>query len=148
MAVVTISQAAKDWRTSRTRLYALNKSGRLSFTTRPDGSPGIDTAELARVLGEPETGQELSPRQTPADAVLSAQVESLTAQLEETRRERDNALAQQDRLLGIVEAQTRLLAGPTTDVGKAQTGSAGVIVAGVAVVVLSLAGFLLAAWMD
>src|SRR5512143_2302085 len=52
MAVITISEAARTWRIARSTLQRALQEGRLSATVRADGSKGIDTAELLRVLGE------------------------------------------------------------------------------------------------
>ena len=52
MAVISISEAARTWRIARSTLQRALQEGRLSATTRADGSKGIDTAELLRVFGE------------------------------------------------------------------------------------------------
>jgi len=50
MAIINMSQAAKAAKVGRTTLYRHAKKGTLSITTLPDGSPGVDTAELFRVF--------------------------------------------------------------------------------------------------
>ena len=54
MTMLGISAAHRQWGISRSYLYALRDKGKLSFSTFPDGRPGIDSAELLRVLGEPK----------------------------------------------------------------------------------------------
>lgn len=51
MAVVSVSEASRLSRRSRASLYRAFKSGELSKTELPDGSPGVDTSELMRVYG-------------------------------------------------------------------------------------------------
>lgn len=51
MAVVSVSEAARLVKKSRTSLYSAFKSGQLSKTVMPDGSPGVDTSELLRMYG-------------------------------------------------------------------------------------------------
>ena len=51
MAVVSVSEAARLVKKSRTSLYSAFKSGQLSKTVMPDGSPGVDTSELLRKYG-------------------------------------------------------------------------------------------------
>lgn len=127
MPLLTISQASRDWKTSRSRLYQLRAGGKLSFTAFPDGRPALDTAELTRVLGEPTDRQNRNQsidRDTVAQqdaayeqalkGALLEQVKTLQAQLETLQRERDAATQDKDRLLGILENQTRLLQGPPT----------------------------------
>ena len=125
MALLTIIQASRDWHTSRSRLYQLRERGRISFTTFPDGRPAIDTAELTRVLGEPADRQnkpavDQTDTVTQLDAnyeqalktVLLEQVKTLQVQVETLQRERDGAIEDKSRLLGILENQTKLLQGP------------------------------------
>lgn len=129
MALLTISQASKDWHTSRSRLYQLNKAGKLSFTKFPDGKPAVDTAELTRAIGEPKNRRDkVAPEDHDTIAQLDAeferavkddmmgQIRALQAQNEALQRERDGAIEDKARLLGILENQTRLLQGPTTPV--------------------------------
>lgn len=131
MPLLTISQASRDWNTSRSRLYQLRASGKLSFTAFPDGRPALDTAELARVLGEPTDRQNRNqPVSTDSAAQLDAeyeqalkvalleQLKTLQAQNESLQRERDAAMQDKDRLLGILENQTRLLQGPATGLDR------------------------------
>ena len=96
MAVISISEAARTWRIARSTLQRAIQEGRLSTTTRADGSKGIDTAELIRVFGEApvalqERGSSEVERATPsaADSIiatLQTQVKLLQAQLQETRQ--------------------------------------------------------------
>lgn len=51
MAVVSVSEAARLVKKSRTSLYSAFKSGQLSKTVMPDGAPGVDTSELLRMYG-------------------------------------------------------------------------------------------------
>jgi len=51
MAQVSISEAARLSRRSRTTLYRYKDEGKLSFSVDSQGNPVIDTAELIRVFG-------------------------------------------------------------------------------------------------
>lgn len=51
MAIVSISEASRLSGRSRAALYRSFKSGELSKSALPDGSPGVDTSELMRVYG-------------------------------------------------------------------------------------------------
>ena len=48
MALINMSEAAKLAGIGRTTLYRYVKNGRISVTKDKDGSPAVDTAELAR----------------------------------------------------------------------------------------------------
>lgn len=50
MAILSMSEAARRAGIGRTTLWRKAKSGALSTTTFPDGSPGVDTSELFRVF--------------------------------------------------------------------------------------------------
>lgn len=106
MAILSVSEASRQWRVGRTNLYRAVKSGRLNLSARPDGSRGIDTSELVRVFGEPSnrttanvpllsstnlTVTELDDREqerTPSPVVLlQNQVNQLSIQLEQANKQ-------------------------------------------------------------
>ncbi len=128
MAIISMSEASRRWVIGRTNLYRAVKKGRLNLSTRADGSRGIDTSELVRVFGEPSErttanmsglsgeqveGQEADDREHLRTLVqddreqartfspgrlLQAQVDQLTAQLEQSQQEKT-------RLLGMLETE-------------------------------------------
>lgn len=139
MALLSISQAAREWGTSRSRLYALKADGKLSFVEFPDGRPALDTSELVRVLGEPGSKQATPRQDTDGQGDQNGLREEnrlLSLQLEVTQRERDAALEDKDRLLGILENQTRLLQGPETTQDRGKAGGDRMLAAVIVVVIL------------
>ena len=108
---MTLSQAAEWAGKTRSTVFKAIKSGRLSARRTDDGQWMIDPAELARVYppgdkaniarnsaGERhDTGRETGETEAlkQVNALLQEQVRDLRAE--------------RDRLLGVVEAQTRLL---------------------------------------
>ena len=50
--IISISDASKQFRVSRTTLYRMRDAGQISFVKRVNGTTGIDTSELIRVFGE------------------------------------------------------------------------------------------------
>lgn len=146
MALLSISQAAREWKTSRSRLYALKADGKLSFSAFPDGRPALDTGELIRALGEPNGKPATPPQHTPGQpdqAGLAEQNRLLSVQLEVTERERDAALADKDRLMGILENQTRLLQGPETAQDRGKAGGYRMLAVLIVAVTLGAAAFLI-----
>jgi hypothetical protein len=116
--LLTLSEAARRWGKSRQTLYEHNKGGKLSFSAFPNGEPGIDYSEMLRAYGEPGS----APRRvrqdkvasavqtnTGVEAVLSARLDATLEMLEQTRQELAAARDREQRLLGILEQQTRLL---------------------------------------
>lgn len=122
MAILTLSEAARQWHLGRSSLYRAVKRGRLTLTTRPDGRRGVDTSELIRAFGEPAVSR--SPANRSADdhgseadrlvvRLLQSQIDQLAAQLAQTQIEKS-------RLLTLLEAEqasrrdleVRLLAPP------------------------------------
>jgi predicted site-specific integrase-resolvase len=61
--IVNMTQAATMAGIGRTTLYRKAKQGVLSTTTMPDGSPGVDTAELFRVFPVKQSGGTVSEEQ-------------------------------------------------------------------------------------
>ena len=116
-SILSISQAARLWKKSRPWLYTLKSRGELNFTSFPDGSPGISVQELLRVFGEAGAGQrQRTTTDTPPAAQDSAardgrqeQLRHALERLEDVQRERDAALEREQRLLALLEQQTRLL---------------------------------------
>ena len=117
MAIVSISEASRRWKMGRSHLYRAVKSGRLNLSARPDGSRGVDVSEMVRVFGEPsartsdlsadlsaDTDSPPEPNdreqaRTPSPVVLlQAQVNQLSAQLEQSQ-------AEKARLLSLLEAE-------------------------------------------
>ncbi len=116
--LLTLSEAARQWGKSRETLYTHNKAGKLSFSAFPNGSPGIDPAEMIRAYGEPGTAprrgrQDRAPSavqtRTGDEAVLSVRLDAALEMLSEARQELAAARDREQRLLGILEQQTRLL---------------------------------------
>lgn len=54
MALVSISEAARLTKRSRTTIYRYRDEGKISVTADYQGNPLIDTSELLRVFGEME----------------------------------------------------------------------------------------------
>ena len=131
--MLTLGQAAKVARTSKTTLSRAIKAGRLSAERREDGSYQIDPAELSRVFTvTPETGdgsetvvRHATPNRntslTPAtpdielltrQAALEAELDGLKAMVDELKQSRDQAQAQADKWQQQAERTTLALAAP------------------------------------
>ena len=132
MAILSVSEASRRWRLGRSNLYRAVKSGRLSLSTNPDGTKGIDTSELVRVFGEPSnrttanvppmSGDD-SPATEPDDReqprtpspvnLLQAQVNQLSAQLEQANEREARLLAMlENEQQARRDLETRLLPAP------------------------------------
>jgi predicted transcriptional regulator len=97
VALLSITEAAEQWGITRPTIYRYIKAGKLS--RRADKK--IDTAELLRVLGEPD----VKPSVKAADAeALQLQVEQLRQQVEQLQQERAKAEEREEWLKGQVEA--------------------------------------------
>lgn len=55
--IISISDASKQLKVSRAKLYRMKDSGQISFVQKNNGTTGIDTSELIRVFGENKNGQ-------------------------------------------------------------------------------------------
>lgn len=139
MAKISISEAARLTGKNRSTLHRHIKIGKLSKDFDSDGSPVLDTSELSRVYpsfkvpvaeGQPATVSQSNRKQQVAtphrtgDATVEIELLKLKLQhaeekmtIEESRRreaehrERE-AKEEINRLLGVVEKQTYLLAAP------------------------------------
>lgn len=121
-----ISEAARVTGKGRSTIHRYIKSGELSCGSNGNGIKFIDAAELIRVFGElknpdtsPETSRIEPEKQRGTSETVSGlrqKSETLEQQVKELRKDKedlkqDKELYRQEneRLLGIVEQQTRLL---------------------------------------
>ncbi|GAA1243967.1 hypothetical protein GCM10009578_100140 [Streptomyces rhizosphaericus] len=80
----TISQAAQLYGKARSTIHRAIDAGRLSCSVRGDGVRVIDLAELIRLWGEPpnsppQTQQNATPSEEPAQQVQQAMLDELRA---------------------------------------------------------------------
>ena len=120
--MLTLGEAARLTRTSKTTLTRAIKAGRLSATRRDDGVYSINPAELARVysvkVATPATGDatvamvhQATPERDGGDtAALHLEVEVLRAQLDMMRAHAAELRQQRDAWQNAAEASQRLLA--------------------------------------
>lgn len=131
MTTLSLGQAAKLARTSKTTLARAIKCGRLSAERRDDGSYRIDPAELSRVfeitVETPVTGratgdvvQHATPTRDPCEtavtpetvtrlAALDAEVAGLREMLRRADRQADDLRAERDQWRETAQAAQRLL---------------------------------------
>lgn len=115
MAIISINEAARKTGAARSTIQRAIKNGRLSLTTQPDGTKGIDTSELFRVFGD-------KPRDTPQDppalrdetaaAALKSELDMLRSQLDSMRRELDTSRGREHWYQERIEALERRLPPP------------------------------------
>lgn len=108
MTILNVVEAAKAVGVGKATVYRRLKDGTLTASKRPDGSKGVDTAELIRVFGElkpqlDENLMESSLRQSEITELLQRQIDSLEDQLQAS-------LEREARLLSLLEQ--RLLEAP------------------------------------
>lgn len=116
-ALIPLSQAAKRLGVSRPTVYRWAKEGKFSVTLGADGTKLVDLAELARVFPENVTKTQKQDAVRPApdtDGMLLVQavLEATRESLKITQEQLAEARQREERLLGIVESQTRLLGSP------------------------------------
>ena len=122
MAQLTVRQAAQHVGVTRSTMFRHVRIGRVSATTSTDGIMVIDTSELIRVYGEIQAPQAKATgapdRQAPDNgqanhgatvAILTAQLEMAKERISELKERAQLDQVERDRLLAIVERQSRLL---------------------------------------
>ena len=105
MTILSMTQAAQQAGISRSTLYRAIRAGRLSVASQPNGSRGIDTAELMRVFGplQAETGQVIQSGTSLDIAVMRERCTVLEREIEWLRAELADAKNEKTRLLGMLE---------------------------------------------
>lgn len=153
MSSFTLADAARIAGVSRPTIYRLVKEGKVSVTQDDRGVKRVDAAELKRVFPNAsfetgETGAPVRTRQTETapDRVLEVELRGARELLEVTRQALQAEREEKARLLGVVEAQTRMLEDRRTkpETPPAQTGMGGVgwFAAGILAAVLVVIVFL------
>ena len=135
MPAFTLADAARIAGVSRPTIYRLVKEGKVSVTQDERGVKRVDAAELKRVFPNAsfetgETGAPVRTRQTETapDRVLEVELRGARELLEVTRQALQAEREEKARLLGVVEAQTRMLEDRRTrqETPPAPTGSGAV----------------------
>lgn len=116
---LNITDAAEMADVSRGTIYNHIRKGKLSASIGEDGHKYVDVSELERAYGTLNTVDVQSDVQSDTveqavDAekeVLRKENELLRKQLEQTEEREQDARHQVERLLGVLESQTRLLQG-------------------------------------
>lgn len=131
MSALTLAEAAKFAGVSRPTIYRMVSEGKLSATVDAKGVKRVEASELKRVFPKArfETGETAreslnetnrDSHETGPDRALEVELRAARELLEVTRQALRTAEEREARLLGVVEAQTRMLedrrgrAGPET----------------------------------
>ena len=104
MTILTLTQAAKAAGVARSTLYRAIRKGRISVVSQPNGSKGIDTAELMRVFGPLQDAAE-QPQQSNAQqdvALLRARIDALERENTLLRDEVQASRERENKLLDVV----------------------------------------------
>lgn len=116
MSALTLKDAARIAGVSRPTIYRMVSEGKLSVTKDERGVQRVDASELKRVFPKArfETGENLDSvrtRQTETgqDRVLEVELRAARELLAVTREALQSEREEKARLLGVVEAQTRML---------------------------------------
>ncbi len=133
MAKLNVSQAARAVGKERTTLHRHIKAGKLTVEKDALGNPAIDVSELQRVYGTvkmdvaPATVKQNDEKPQSDPRWAEAEFQMLQLKLDHAKQERDaererrqRAENEAERLLGIVETQTRQLEAPREEVAPAE----------------------------
>lgn len=136
MTKLNLSEAARAAGITRATLYRHIKKGKLSKESDHEGNPLIDVSELMRVYPElnldaaKDTGGEHistlsndAEQSTPGTPLLQLQLEQMERERDTERERRQQAEAREretkeemQRLIGIIETQSKQLVAPKEDV--------------------------------
>lgn len=107
--ILSISEAAKKFKISRSKIYGLRDSGQLSLTKKSDNTTGIDLSEMVRVFGGHVSEQKNKTKQdsqnhdpVTENFYLKKEIENLTQNLQRSE-------ARLDQLIASTQEQTKQL---------------------------------------
>ena len=101
--IISISEASKQFKVSRAKLYRMKDSGQISLTKKPDGKTGFDLSELLRVFGGNEIEHQNETKRdnlnnpnhdlATENFYLKKEVEFLTSRLQRSESQVDQLIA-------------------------------------------------------
>lgn len=110
--IISISDASKQFKISRAKLYRMKDSGKISLTKKSDGTTGIEISELLRVFGEHNIEQQIEINKDNLDDsnhdlvtenfYLKKEIEGLKSRLQRSE-------TQVDQLMISTQEQTKQL---------------------------------------
>lgn len=107
--ILSISEAAKKFKISRSKIYRLRDSGQLSLTKKSDNTTGIDLSEMVRVFGGHVSEQKNKTKRdsqnydpVTENFYLKKEIENLTQNLQRSE-------ARLDQLIASTQEQTKQL---------------------------------------
>lgn len=127
MSSFTLAEAARIAGVSRPTIYRMVSDGKLSVSQDERGVKRVEASELKRVFPQArfetgETGEPVRVRKTETgqDRVLEVELRAARELLEVTRQALQTERDEKARLLGLVEAQARMLEDKRTRQGSPQ----------------------------
>ena len=107
--ILSITEAAKRFKISRSKLYRMSDSGKISFSKKSDGSLGIDVSELTRVFGDTSSEHVIATKQDrqkhdfeTENLYLKREIETLTQNLQKSE-------ARLDQFITLTQEQAKQL---------------------------------------
>ena len=110
MTILSVEAAAKAVGVGKATIYRRLKDGTLSTSRQPDGSKGVDSAELIRVFGElkPQSDENINETALRHHEII----ELLQKQIDSLERQLQASLERESKLFNLLEQ--RLLEAPKT----------------------------------
>lgn len=116
-----LKEAALAAGVAESTIYRAAKKGRISANAGDGGRLLFEPSEIERWAttraGAPVAPDERRNDDSLAVAPLQARIEAMAQQIAELQDDKRDLRAERDRLLGVVETQTRLLAAPAAGSG-------------------------------
>lgn len=110
--IISISDASKQFKISRAKLYRMKDSGKISLTKKSDGTTGIDISELLRVFGERTVEQQTETNKDKLDDSnhdLATENFYLKKEIEGLKSRLHRSETQVDQLMTSTQEQTKQL---------------------------------------
>ena len=110
--IVSISEATKQFKISRAKLYRMKDCGKISLTKKSDGTTGIDISELHRVFGEHKIEQQSETKEDKSDNLkhdLATENFYLKKEIESLKNRLQRSETQVDQLMASTQEQTKQL---------------------------------------
>lgn len=107
--ILSILEASKKFKVSRSKLYRMRDKGQISLTKKSDNTIGIDLSEMIRVFGAHVPEQQKDTNRTSSDHDIATENFYLKREIEALTNNLQKSEARVDQMIALAQEQTKQL---------------------------------------
>ena len=107
--ILSISEAAKRFKISRSKIYRMRDNGKISFTKKSDDTTGIDLSEMIRVFDSHVSKKLKDTQQVEQNHDIATENFYLKREIEALKNSLQKSEARVDQMIALSQEQTKQL---------------------------------------